>query len=1282
MKSIFTYPENPETDWIDPRYVGLTDNSNGWRHRTNNLLNGTYLSWPGLHPANDLGTTVSQLNKFQSKFINYLDQVAITGPGYDVAGPGYNLSMYNLHREPMFIGRKKLIDSEEVSAGTLVGPNNHVKLTFTDPHTFSDGDAVDIANFDGTMGFLPPLTFDVEVIDDDSIQLKDGADNYLRYYILEFASVAQAGEGATAAKPCVFTDNAHTLTDGTLVKMEGFDGTLNEHNGDQFYVQNTTATTFNLSYDAAGNDLLGYQVPAPNTPIVQFELLENGRIYVQLDITDLFDRTRVTFDIGSTDPELMRLQNELWQFTFDGEIDPDSLNVGGNTFAFEGNFALNGLLNFLLQYFLPTLEGYESLASQTPIGPYPEGVFLKNVRTAGDGWYEIHLTEKLDLPLNWIYQLSRRDIADRTTWYLATDDSGLIMYDRTGENRYANNTLFNVAALSDQFDGDSSDAQLVDKFTYNEKYYTDESGYVYTDSDLTTKLDAKHWRLPAPIQFYTYEKTSLPQLYHIATIKDSDGDVIDTSQDVVIDTTDITNQLDLIGLDYYEVQYDYTEHTPSTDSTPLNWGGGRTFNDDSDLVIYETPDLTPTNIGYTTTSWKSGEGYLETDYDLPDGQFGQFFQVRKWKKRAPPSTPYTLNPLYDFVADYYAANPNTPFVMGNSLGQKIWVMPYETGVITLDPSVPVNNIPYVNCWAYTIDPDTGNPVRPAVDEDFTDSNSFNIYDYIESQTALFNPTISNGVSDPITAEFTQSDGSGIVVGPYLRTFYSDTLLTSGTIITMDGISYAVFYIETDNSGTHTYFIYGWNGITGIDYTTDVPVQSPRTQTISTTQQTFFESRDGDHTGWKQNTLPGPDFTYYEYNKYYNGRRDVKTDLITSVPVTDSISGRTLDVVEINTIDSTEGTVTEVYTPEDVSQKTVVYQFDNATEGDVAISTSEPFKYELRNTELIMPGVRQYKYKDTNGDLQPGAQVEPEYFYEAGNADPVFIAGGSELPDLTVSVDSNGRITGTSMALKSGETTYGRFATDEDVCFPIKPADSTYVPPTTSDADAQDLWDTEDEWDDTGYVLTKRWPRHVTPSSATINLNSPTIVNRSQNGIKYSRKSSHTKWTLEVEYPPMTAHEFSEFHAIAQAAQGQAVPFYFPLFNKDKNKILWSEFMNQEGDTTRFRYLNNYAAGDKVLMMDGFASNETDAFREGEVFVGSGNENGGLHTVVSPNDANVYGEVKVRLAYPLRQAVNRSDPGYKDINWAIVTLNTDDFTYSIGTDGYYRLSVSFDLDGWK
>lgn len=250
-------------------------------------------------------------------------------------------------------------------------------------------------------------------------------------------------------------------------------------------------------------------------------------------------------------------------------------------------------------------------------------------------------------------------------------------------------------------------------------------------------------------------------------------------------------------------------------------------------------------------------------------------------------------------------------------------------------------------------------------------------------------------------------------------------------------------------------------------------------------------------------------------------------------------------------------------------------------------------------------------------------------------------------------------------------------------FEIEDKTNEYVPPIPTTAELQDVFNTYDEWTDPGFSSDKVWPYHVSPSSAKIVYNSPTMVNNSQNGIKYTRSAGYTKWVLEVEYPPMKAEDFREFHAIAQAAQGQAMPFYFKLRNKDEVSLLWADMgMITDPNSFEASAITSATSGSRLLFLEGLPSNEPYSFAAGEVFIGPENENGQLHTSIGDAASNAFGEAKVRLPWPIQDPMSIGQKVYKNPAWASVTLNSDNFEYSVDVNNYYTLTVAFDLDNWK
>ena len=288
---------------------------------------------------------------------------------------------------------------------------------------------------------------------------------------------------------------------------------------------------------------------------------------------------------------------------------------------------------------------------------------------------------------------------------------------------------------------------------------------------------------------------------------------------------------------------------------------------------------------------------------------------------------------------------------------------------------------------------------------------------------------------------------------------------------------------------------------------------------------------------------------------------------------------------------------------------------------------------------------------------------------------------------TVTQDGSGYVTGASLDAQGQRIAPWDFSTvasqseNTTVKWLIKTAADTYTPPALTPSEQQDVFDTDDEWTSDDYNANKNWPNHVSPQSANIVYNSPTIVNTSSSGIKYTRSMGHTKWQLEVTYPPMKMDDFQKFHAIAQAAHGQSTPFFFPLNNKDGTQILWRDTYTA-GTTKHIRLKDAMSIGDTTLLAEGFSSSQANAFKRGEVFIDGENENGNLHTALNTVTSNVYGEAKIRMPWPVRKAQSVGQKIYKHPSHAVVTLADDNFNYSVDQNNYYYVTVMFDLDNWK
>jgi hypothetical protein len=353
---------------------------------------------------------------------------------------------------------------------------------------------------------------------------------------------------------------------------------------------------------------------------------------------------------------------------------------------------------------------------------------------------------------------------------------------------------------------------------------------------------------------------------------------------------------------------------------------------------------------------------------------------------------------------------------------------------------------------------------------------------------------------------------------------------------------------------------------------------------------------------------------------------------------------------------------------------------DTTAGQIAPASDEPYPYELDTVDIILPGNIPYSYQDSSNVTQYAAQIDTKYWSPGQTSATTYASSGETSAQITIAVNGSGYLQ--SATLVEEPDAEGRYANGDPILIPLINLPNQYTPPTPTAAELEDVWDTDDEWASDGDAAAKQWPDHVTPQSAVINYNSPTIANSSQSGIKYTRSVGHTKWRLEVDYPPMKAEDFQKFHAIAQAAHGQSTPFYFNLKNKDNVSILWKDFYDQSNTTTTPLFKNAITPGNTLALFEGFSSNESNVFMQGEVFIDGENENGNLHTSLSSTSSNIFGEAKIRTPWPFRTAQVAGTKIYKNPAHAIVTLASDNFEYQVDVNNYYYVSVAFDLDSWK
>ena len=355
-----------------------------------------------------------------------------------------------------------------------------------------------------------------------------------------------------------------------------------------------------------------------------------------------------------------------------------------------------------------------------------------------------------------------------------------------------------------------------------------------------------------------------------------------------------------------------------------------------------------------------------------------------------------------------------------------------------------------------------------------------------------------------------------------------------------------------------------------------------------------------------------------------------------------------------------------------------YLNNDTTDAGMSLSDSLSNTYEVHFYRIATYGNETFTYQDANNVTQLGSKFQDEYWLEGATSGTDI--GSETYPSASqTNLDSNGRFTGFDAFPSGVDDSRGSFSSGDRRLLKLESEPDIYVAPSESLAEQQDNWNEADDWDSAGYTSNnKAWPRNVSPANAILRYDMPSTVTKSQGGTKYVRGSGFTRWQIEVTYPPMTKDDFRHFHTTAQLAQGQAIPFYFELRDKDGGRILF-DYHNSNSESTIRVKRDNYV--DKQVLLEGFPGELSDAVVKGELIIVD-EDNGRVNTVAVSEDSNVYGEVLVTFPFPASGTQTAGNFAYLDPFHVVVTLADNGFEYSVDTAGLYYMTVTFDLDEFK
>jgi hypothetical protein len=381
----------------------------------------------------------------------------------------------------------------------------------------------------------------------------------------------------------------------------------------------------------------------------------------------------------------------------------------------------------------------------------------------------------------------------------------------------------------------------------------------------------------------------------------------------------------------------------------------------------------------------------------------------------------------------------------------------------------------------------------------------------------------------------------------------------------------------------------------------------------------------------------------------------------------------------NLVESTTGDIEEVYSHD--SQFIFDEPANFSGTATVTPHTNETHPRYIASHTIELGGDQQFRRLDTNGDYENS--IDWDNWYEPGDTDPEIakarpdVGLGAFEGTVNQTLDTNSRLQSVTLGTMAQRGAYK--ATETEFVLNLYREDDLYVDPGAVDDGLQ--------WQNFGNDDYKRWPNHIAPRAVSVNYNMPASSSTSPAGVKYSLPSGRYKWQIEVEYPPLTEEQFIEMQAVANAVSGTANPFWLYL-KTNGNKWL---FDTNISSTNKIRYRkeeidNNtntvIEAGVKNFLVDGFEGSEVNAFRAGDVIAAEDNINGSLNTVVNTVEANVFGEARITLASPLENDHFNGELIDTDPERCVVTLADGDFIYTKNTNGFFSLTVTFNLDKFE
>ena len=1209
-------------------------------------------------------------------------------------------------------------------------------LTTASPHQMTTGLLVDISGLSGTWaGFNGTQAYAYNNGSNSLMLTQDAAgNNSIGIHNLGNADITSSVLG----QPMSF-NASNDLVDGMHVDISGFDGSMEDYNSTSGYVRNRTASDFNLSVTPTGN-LIGYDsnytaatynpniiiIPEQRSGALKFNI-QNATEASQANLNTI-DFGSPTYGLGGSALSNLGAMNIVNTNVFkEYELLRDGINIltlddilndadcDDCTFTINKGGTTVNMTGWTQPYYydanVPTTRNRPQVFEDNPVyvtttegGMVSQEIlWIEEITTNPpshpqqyvnskiySGTYRLYTDKaKTQLASDWsgytMSQTGHFDLQDMSPYWLRTsifDDSG--MYDLTQDTGRAG--LFTSAKL----------IETNKTWTQAQNNYLADQPPVWTNTPFSKNISGPLTNgSNGPIVLYNGE-----YLYKFTNTGSGFNDWIDTSV-YTFDITRITAAADQYG----------TISPYSSDSNEVIWYADDTGDCHTmvQAILATTPNPTgeqqlmaPIYCGILANkqvyiqiqSYDAVAGrYYLTPYsnnelkDSVEWEVGGVIQTtRTIQTNAQLHTPqYNIDIPAEDITNFVFAVPSSDGTSEVIIVPKQSWLTYDAHFKIEAPNVNENKVQFTNEYNVSGVPTTNNvilPVATGTIPNYEPTGDNPLWGNLKTGMRVIYNTktyvVMQSTSSTTEFQYVDINNEKQIISPGSREqFYLFDIADDRT---------SDFLIDLNQKETISYA----DNVNGSQYILN-----------SATSELMIED-------WSEHTtLHTPAWVTRNVGLTRNAVSSMSGKLI--VPrVGDfeinymTAASTTGNVIEIDTTPSwviaetgatqtTTGYIEEVYTSQGAWDQTTT-NFISSTTGDIdevdttpswvyasanpVLATSgqafydAPDTYDLTAIDLIIPGDADYTYKNASNVTTPGAEVTSTYQNTSGTS---FAHPGT--PNITLTTDAQGRIS--AATLNAPLTGY---SAAEDIVFGIQELPDQYVPPAPNTAAMEDYFAINNAWTNlSGYQgAGKMFAKDIIPTSASITYVQPSTTNMSQNGRKYVRSSGFVKTKLEVNYTNLTKAEFQELHADAQAARGQAATFYLVV-------ALWGgKVLNfyQGASRSNPRLVTPYVAGETLLKLGGFNSNEQDVFKKGEMIIGNnGNENGDLLTVLNTVDANVYGEAEIRVAYGNPSSANNGTKIFKNPYWIVVSLDSDEFQYTVDTFGLYNVTVGFETGSY-